>query len=428
MRKFLKKAYKDINDLINFFFTTPKVVIFMFLVYFMQGILHNLGHPVTPQFVKDLGIGHEYFGYFFAAMSFGLLVGSPIWGYLGDRGNSKIYVFAGLLIYSLGQYLFGFSTNKNLMIIYRFMSGFGVSASITLIMSHLIKHSPMERRKIYLGWYQALFVLGASLGYYIGGKMAGTAFFVDLLHTNEFKNIFLVQAVLNIVHAIYIVLLMSIDSKKIYVENNNGTKPSFIKGIKAVSKLNTNLLIFLISLTFISLGAITVSKFIEVYMSDIGLIPEDIGRFVGLTGIVSLLATMIIVPVVARVNKDFPIMLMIQILSAVIIFIVFRQESIMIALYSGFLFYIVLKAVFSPLEQHYIASHSSSENLGTIMGVRQSFYSIGLVLGPLLGGWLYDVKPLYAFDFSAFMFVLGFVLILIVGRNIKRNNHTENLE
>ena len=86
-----------------------------------------------------------------------------------------------------------------------------------------------------------------------------------------------------------------------------------------------------------------------------------------------------IVPIVARLKKDFPIMLLIQGLSAVIIFIVFRQSSLMIALYSGFMVFVVLKAVFSPLEQHYISTHASEGRLGTVMGVRQSFFAIGLL-------------------------------------------------
>ncbi len=63
------------------------------------------------------------------------------------------------------------------------------------------------------------------------------------------------------------------------------------------------------------------------------------------------------------------------------------------------------------------------------MGVRQSFFAIGLVAGPLLGGWLYKAKPLHAFDFSAAMLVIGLVLILIVGRNIRMNGKKDkNLE
>ncbi len=392
------------------------------MIYFFQGIIHNLGHPVTPALVSDMGIDKAYFGYYFAAMSFGMLVGSPIWGHLGDKGHKRVYVVIGLLFYSIGQYMFAYVGDKNVMILFRFLSGFGVSASITLIMSHLIEHSPLDRRKIYLGWYQALFVLGSSAGYYIAGVISTEPFFVNLLHTNDYRIIFAIQALWNIMHAVFIFAALGKDKQKIPNGNETTSKPGILDGFKSIRKLNKNLLLFLIALALISLGMINISKFIEVYMDDIGLSPKDIGNFVGLTGIVSLFATIFLVPIVARIKKDFPIMLIIQAFSAVIIFIVFRQSSLMIALYSGFMVYIVFKAVFSPLEQHYISTHASDGKLGTIMGVRHSFFSIGLVAGPLLGGWLYEISPLYVFDFSAITFILGFVLILIVGKRIKNDN------
>jgi len=419
----------QLKNALQFLSTTPKAVVFVFVIYFFQGVIHNLGHPVTPALVSDMGIDKSYFGYYFAAMSFGLLVGSPIWGYLGDKGHKRIYVVVGLLIYSVGQYMFAYIGDKNVMILFRFMSGFGVSASITLILSHLIEHSPLDRRKIYLGWYQALFVLGSSAGYFIAGVISTNPFFIELLHTNDYRIIFAIQALWNVFHAFYIFIFLGKEKPRVKTENTKPKKPSIIEGFKSIKKLNKNLLLFLISLTLISLGTINISKFIEVYMNDIDLSPADIGNFVGLTGIVSLVATVILVPVVARLKKDFPIMLIIQALSALIIFFVFRQESIMLALYSGFMIYIVLKAIFSPLEQHYISSHASEGKLGTIMGVRQSFFSIGLVAGPLLGGWLYEIAPQYVFDFSAIMFILGFVLILIVGKRIKNeNDRKQNLD
>lgn len=422
MKNIRNKVKRQLKKASNFLSTTPKAIVFIFVVYFFQGLITNLGHPVTPAFVSEMGIDNAYFGYYFAAMSFGLLVGSPIWGYLGDKGHKRLYVVVGLLIYSMGQYMFAYVGDKNVMILFRFISGFGISASITLLLSHLIKNSPLDRRKIYLGWYQAILVLGGSTGYFIGGTISTNTFFIDFLHTNDYRIIFLIQSIWMLFHALYIFFVLGKDQPQIKNNDVIQKKPNFIEGFKSIKKMDKNLLLFLISLALISLGTVNVTKFIEVYMNDINLSPADIGNFVGLTGIVSLVATIILVPVIARLKKDFPIMLFIQALSAIIIFIVFRQANIMVALYSGFMIYVVLKALFSPLEQNYISSHAADENLGTIMGVRQSFFSIGLVAGPLLGGWLYDITPLYVFDFSVLMFILGFILILIVGKRIKSEN------
>ena len=51
-----------------------KAVISIIILYFIQGIIHNLGHPVTPAFVRSLEIPDYMFGFFYATMSFGLMV------------------------------------------------------------------------------------------------------------------------------------------------------------------------------------------------------------------------------------------------------------------------------------------------------------------------------------------------------------------
>ncbi len=417
IKKFYKINITLIVDLYRFIKNIPRAVKLVFFIYFFQGVIHNLGHPVTPAFVDGLGINDFYFGMFFSAMALGLLVGGPIWGYLGDRGNKRLYIVLGLLVYSLGQYLFASSTNQYMMLLWRFMSGFGVSSSVTLLMSHLLEHSEEENRTVYLGWYQAIFVVGSSVGYIISGQLTEIQVIIDVLHTDQYENIFYIQAIWNIFHAVVIFFVIG---KSVKLAKETIGKANIFKAFTDIKKLDPTLILFLISLAFISIGAISVSKFIEKIMFELTYTEEQIGNFVGITGFVSLGATIFLVPIVAKIKKDFPFMVFIQFFSAVIIFIVFRQNDLLVALYTGFMLYVILKAIYTPLEQHYISSHAPKGKYGTIMGVRQMFFAIGLVIGPLIGGALFDLKPIYVFDFSAVMFLIGVILLLIVGKQIKR--------
>ena len=234
----------------------PVAVKWVFLIYFLQGIIHNLGHPVTPKMVEDMLITEKFFGYYFAAMSFGMLLGGPIWGVLGDRGNKRTYIVIGLLIYSLGQFMFAYVGDKYWMILFRFISGFGVSASITLLVSHLIEHSSEGKRTIYLGWYQGLFVLGSSIGYYLGGLIPEITSLFPSWTTFDLRWVFILQALLNVGHAAYIFWLVKPSQGSLpHAERTN-----IFQGFKDVRHMNKNLIIFLISLALISFGAINISK------------------------------------------------------------------------------------------------------------------------------------------------------------------------
>ncbi len=74
--------------------------------YLMQGIIHNLGHVVTPVYVSEAGIPRYMFGFFFSAMSLGLLLGAPVWGVLGEGRRKRPFIVLGLIGYSIGQVMF----------------------------------------------------------------------------------------------------------------------------------------------------------------------------------------------------------------------------------------------------------------------------------------------------------------------------------
>ncbi|MBU1141987.1 MAG: MFS transporter, partial [Firmicutes bacterium] len=372
--------------------------------------IHNLGHPVTPAFVSGLGIPDFMFGVFFASMSFGLMIGGPIWGILSDRGKKKKYIIIGLLIYSLGQFLFGYSHYASLMVMVRFLSGFGVVSASTLMTSHVIEISDLRDRAKHLAYLGAAFTVGASLGYYLGGFMATNQVVSTFLGTTDLRKIFLIQAIANTLYVGIIYLTFKEDIH----DNVHIKKPSVLEGFRQISKIEPSLLIFLISLTFMTIGSTNLSKYIDVYFNELGYNPQQLGTFVMATGIVSLIASIFIVPIFAKFNKLLSLIAVIQVLSAAIVFYVFRSNQFFLVIYTVYMIYVVFRTIYLPLEQNYISSHVKDGKYGSVMGLRQSFVSIGMVIGPLVGGLFYEIKPLMLFDFSAIVFLIGTLLLLWV--------------
>ncbi len=387
-----------------------KSLLIMILYFFFQGLLHNLGHPVTPAFVRSLEIDDYMFGVFFASMSFGLMIGAPIWGTLGDRGRKKFYIFIGLLLYSIGQIGFAYSNDVILMIFFRFVSGFGVVGSMTILTSILIEKSPINERAKYLAYSAAAVTLGASLGYYTGGFLSTHEFFRTLLHTSDYRVVFLIQAITNMIYATIVVMTLSLKD----VTSLDTKRTSFFTSLKEIAHIKPSLLLFLISLTLMTIGATNLSKYIDIYFDELGYSPQDLGTFVMATGIVSLVSSIFIVPYFARFKKQLKVISIIQILSAFIVFFVFRAERFLLTIYTVYMIYVIFKAIYLPLEQNYISKHAEEGKYGRIMGLRQSFVSIGMIVGPLLGGFLYEIRPLVLFDFSGLSFIAGVLLLGLV--------------
>ena len=384
-----------------------KTIILITIFFLTQGIIHNLGHPVTPAFVRGMGIPDYMFGVFFAAMSFGLMVGGPIWGVLSDQGNRRLYILIGLLLYSIGQYAFAYVGHPVWMVVFRFVSGFGVVSSITLMTSHVVEVSDIKDRAKHLAWLAAAFTLGASLGYGLGGFLATDAFISNLLGTSDLRRLFLIQALTNTAYALVVYGMLRQMGHRVTSDD----KVSLIAGLKAITKIEPALLLFLISLTLMTIGSVNLSKYIDVYFDELGYNPQELGLFVMVTGFVSLFASVALVPIFAKRKRQLLTISLIQVASAVIIFYVFRAERFLLAAYTVFMIYVVLKTIYQPLEQSYVSLSAKEGRFGAIMGLRQSFVSIGMVAGPLIGGFLYEIRPLLLFDVSAVSFLLGVGLL-----------------
>ncbi len=382
-----------------------KALIITLSYYFIQGLIHNLGHVITPRYVDVMGIPSFMFGFFFSAMSLGLLVGAPIWGILGDSRSKKPFIVLGLLGYSLGQVLFVSTTNLVWMTFFRFLSGFSVSASVTLFLAHIITLAPKEERTKYLSISAALIALGTTFGYRIGGYL-GTFFL---------QEVFYIQGFINAIYALFVLVTMR--EFGVFETTKSGT---FFSHLKAATKMDTSLIAFLLALTLATMSATILTKYLDVYFTiDLGYSTNDLGVFVFITGLVGIFTNFVIVPIISRLKKDFLFMKWIQVISAVIVFIVFRSQAILLALYTGYMAYIVLKSIYQPLEQNYISLNAEDNRYSTIMGVRQTFFALGMIIGPLIAGFIYDYQPRLVFDISAGLFVLAFLLMVLSQNALK---------
>jgi len=384
-----------------------KTILLITIFFFIQGIFHNMGHPVTPAFVTNLGIDDYMFGIFFATMSFGMMLGGPLWGIMSDYGHRKLYIIMGLLLYSIGQFGFGYTGTALGMVISRFISGFGVASSFTLMTSQIIELSEAKNRTRNLAYIAASVTLGAALGYGFGGLLSTNSFLTHWLGTDSYNRIFLIQAILNTLYALTIAIWLKDDQKPL----SRPTKASLFAELKDISKLEPALVLFLVSLAFINIGSVNLSKFIDVYFKELGYNPQELGVFVMVTGFVSVLATLFLVPVFSRFKRQLSTIAFIQIASAAIVFWVFRASAFLVMIYTVYMLYIVLRTLYQPLEQSYISAQAKSGKLGSIMGIRQAFVSIGMVIGPIVGGFLYEWAPLRLFDFSAITFLIGSALL-----------------
>lgn len=389
-----------------------KIILMVLIFLYYIGV--NLGHPVTPKYIESLQITERAFGYFYSAMSLGLVFGSIVFGILSDKYGKKVFIVIGAVGYALGQYVFAnYNSNLLVMIIARFFSGVCAGAPNSLLIIYVINSFSKEKRVLMLTIFNALNILGTSVAYKISGNLN-----VELLNINQ---IFWMQIIYMVAYSMLFLTLV----KEVNVKAN---KTNFFKSLKSIGKLPKliyPLLIFVFLYTFASTN---ISKYLDVLITNEGHDPKALGDFVFITGLVGIVTNLLLLPIIKKFNK-INLLLIFQVISVIVIFIVFSADSkyLLILLYTAYMPYVICKTMILPIEQNEISEFSKGENDGTILGIRQSFISLANVIGPLLGGFIFEINNRMLFYTSGIITCIS-ILVLVVFNIMLKNQSKKNIE
>ena len=380
-----------------------KEIIIILILTLIQGIAHNLAHPITPSFVSYLGIDDVMFGIFFASMSLGIVLGAPMWGIISDKGHHKTWIVIGNIMYAIGQLIYGYSEDVTWMIFARIFSGIGAASGITIFAALILIYSKKDRVGRNLALFGGSLTLGASLGYFLGGQLSVIQ---SVLNAPSYQYVFLIQSVLTLTYALLIFILV-----KNPTVNNETTYVPFYRHILSIFKMPLYQWSFYIGLLFATMSFTFVSKYLDVYFRDLGYDPNVLGTFVLFTGLISLITSLIIVPKLFKLKFKVTFFLL-TLIGAVALWWTFQFTQILISLYTIFSIYIIVKTAHQPFEQSHISTFAK-DDYGRVMGIRQLFIGLGMILGPILGSLIYANQRKLSFELASYLIVLSILLMMI---------------
>ena len=143
----------------------------------------NFAHPVTPRLINELELPSYMFGLFFALMSIGSYIFSPIWGSLSDYKGRKKFLMLGVLGYGMTQLGFGLSQSAITISIFRVLGGILSVSYVAVITACISDLSSAKGRAKSLAYLAATTSMGAAAGSNIGGWLGAT----------HYQNSFIVQ-------------------------------------------------------------------------------------------------------------------------------------------------------------------------------------------------------------------------------------------
>ncbi len=129
--------------------------------------------PFMPYYIQELGVKDLakaliWSGYIGTAAGLAMAISSPIWGSLADRFGRKPMVVRSMLGGGLTILLLAYATRPEQVLLVRMVHGV-LSGTVTACITMVSTTTPRPHLGFALGMMQGAFMLGASVGPWLGG-------------------------------------------------------------------------------------------------------------------------------------------------------------------------------------------------------------------------------------------------------------------
>ena len=382
---------------------------FLFFNFLIMAVF-NFAHPVTPRLINELELPSYMFGLFFALMSIGSYIFSPIWGSLSDYKGRKRFLMIGVLGYGTAQLGFGLSQSAALISAFRVLGGVLSVSYIAVVMACISDLSSPESRAKSLAYLAATTAMGSAVGSNIGGWLGAT----------NYKYSFIVQfaACIAITVALFFLTNETLEKKK---EGKAVLALNHLKLKKSSLDFKSMLGALILTVAFMNITTTsynsTIGYFVE---SDLKLPTQLNGLILSIVPICAVLVNFLVNPRLAAKYDELKTLIVVIALTGGSLFIWAYSSNLIVMGIFLVIFFIVMPLA-QPIYQSMISKHAK-DNAGEIMGIQNSARSVGMVIGSLMAGFLYDFGSKLPFLVGSVMALIACLILILQYRREKKTS------
>ncbi|MGW8250327.1 MAG: MFS transporter [Anaerolineales bacterium] len=369
----------------------------LFVVMLGYGIII----PILPFYIENMGAGGTELGLLVASYAVMRLVCGPIWGSLSDRVGRKPILIIGILGYAVTMLWFGLATQLWMLFAARILSGILSSATAPTTMAYIGDSTPEEERGGGMGMLGAAGGVGTILGPALGGFLAG-----ETLSTP-----FFIAAGLSVLS-----LLLAWIFLPESLPEGDRLKPGDKEGILDIRLwLQTvrSPIGILFLLTFISTcGLMIFANVFGLYaLERFQYGPQEVGVMMMVLGLVTAVAQGALAGPLTRHWGDEAVIKGGLLASGVGFGLMLLADSYLTILLATAFFGLTIALQVPALTS--LTSKRAAVPQGVAMGLSNSFISLGRIVGPLLGGIVFDINSLLPYLSGAAIMGVGFLVSLV---------------
>jgi MFS family permease len=356
--------------------------------------------PVLPVYAESLGANLTAVGIIGAAYALPqLLFRIPMGIWSDSLGRRKPLVIGGIIMVLLGAFGLWISPNSWSLSLFRGLVGVG-SASWVAFTVYAVSFYPENNTAQAVGILNFIMSAALTITTALGGLVADT--------WGE-KTAFLTAAVLAIVALVFVLFAREIRMPK--------TPGLSREGFKQVTRRPLLLVVSIMGILLFFAEFMSVWGFVPVYAARIGASDTELGILTMLASGVSMVGSLVVAPMIKRRGNIFTMVLGSVMLGLSLLAVPFIHNIPLLDLaqmLNGF-GWGMLPTQLMALSIHNIAPQQRA----TAMGFFQATYALGMLLGPLVSGFLADnfgLPVIFYFSSAVCLLVIGMSYLPVLPR------------
>lgn len=356
--------------------------------------------PLLYPYASKFGINPLSLSFLFASYSLFQFIATPIMGRLSDRFGRKPLLLISLLGTSVSLALFASATTVTMLFIARILDGItggNISVAQAIIADRV---SGKERAKAF-GMLGAAFGFGFLIGPAIGGLLSQISLTAPFWFASFAA---LAGTVIG-----YFKLDESLDKRTAQRQS----KEKLFDLVTLFKALFNPVVGAVLLVSFIA--AVAQNVFIigfNAYSVDIlNLSAKEIGIIFTMAGFMSVVMQVAGIKLLIQKFSSKSSIIKYSFLGS---FFALLTLGLGLSFY-GFLFvlfiYIIFHAVITPIVSAILSERTNKEDQGLILGINQSYISLGQIIGPLTAGLVSEISIIGIFIWAAVLMYAGFLFI-----------------
>ncbi|MBM7713545.1 MFS transporter [Siminovitchia sp. FSL H7-0308] len=372
---------------------TKRALPILFAVMFFVMVGFGIIIPVLPFYAEHMGASPAELGLLMAVYSLMQLLFSPMWGRISDRIGRKPVMMIGIFGLALSFFMMALSSQLWMLFAARIIGGFLSSANMPTVMAYVADITTDEDRGKGMGIIGASIGLGFIFGPAIGGIFSKTSLSMP----------FYVAGISSLFTFVLVMFILKESLPKEVRGEQAQKKVSIFRALQGP----VSVLYIMQFFTSVSLAGLE-ATFAYFAAKTAGLGTVELGYLFMIMG---LAGAIVQGGLVGRLTKKYGEGAVIQ--GGIIVSTIGFALILLVDSFTTAAIYLTIFGIGNGVIRPSVSALLTKKSMtghGSTTGLLSSFDSLGRIIGPPLGGWLFSITIGLPYISGMIISVLAFIL------------------